>query len=276
MWNKAGLIFAAGLIVTACAVNFEWHTHKERKTVIEAERSIPEDFIPRTFKLAAIGDSLTQGVGDSTDSGGYLPYLNEMLEQEKGVKEASFINLGVRGTRSDQLLRKLETDKMQEAIAESDIVIVTIGGNDVMKVARENILNLQYDAFEEEMVSYTERVNEIFKKIRSENPEAAIVLVGIYNPFGKWFTEVDELNQIVDDWNEAGKSVVSQYPDSYFVGIDDLFVTTDVNLLFDDQFHPNDKGYQLIAERVYETLGEEALPVLARKDGTAADEENSE
>ncbi|WP_052342814.1 SGNH/GDSL hydrolase family protein [Bacillus sp. EB01] len=266
MWKKIGCILAASLILASCEGNTEWQSHSARETLLEAERTIPEDFIPRTFSVAAIGDSLTQGVGDSTDSGGYLPYLDELLEQEKGVKKANFINLGVRGTRSDQLLEKLDTSKMRNAIEDSDIVLVTIGGNDMMKIARENILNLQYEVFEEEMVSYTERVNQIFKKIRSENPEAAIILIGLYNPFGKWFTEVDELNQIVDDWNEAGRSVASHYSESYFVEIGDLFVDTDVNLLFDDQFHPNDKGYELIAERVYETLGEEALPVLAGKD----------
>ena len=29
-----------------------------------------------------MGDSLTQGVGDSTEHGGYLPYLQKQLETE--------------------------------------------------------------------------------------------------------------------------------------------------------------------------------------------------
>jgi len=69
--------------------------------------------------------------------------------------------------------------------------------------------------------------------------------------------------------------VVAQFPDTYFVNIDDIFTDLQVNLLFDDQFHPNDKGYQLIAERVYETLGEEALPAVAETHA-GGDKENRE
>ncbi|RHW42341.1 GDSL family lipase [Neobacillus notoginsengisoli] len=247
-----------------------------RETKVEVEKVIPEDFIPRDLTVTAVGDSLTEGIGDSTDSGGYLPYLEAKLEQEKGIENAVVQNYGVKGTRSDQLLKRLRKQEVASAIKDSDMVIITIGGNDIMKVARRNILNMQYDSFAKEKDSYIARLEKIMDLIRKENPGAALVLIGTYNPFLQWFPEVEELDQIVSDWNEAGKNVIASYPNAFFVGIDDIFTDLQVNLLFDDQFHPNDKGYQLIAERVFETLEEEALPAIAGNSGAAGDEESRE
>jgi len=72
----------------------------------------------------------------------------------------------------------------------------------------------------------------------------------------------------------VGQSAVNQYPNSYFVSIEDLFVNSEEDVLFTDNFHPNDKGYQLMAERLNETLGKQVLPDLEKKAYTVSTEEN--
>jgi hypothetical protein len=44
--------------------------------------------------------------------------------------------------------------------------------------------------------------------------------------------------------------------------------------LHTDNFHPNDKGYELIAERLNETLEERTLPDLVKKAYMVSKEEN--
>lgn len=75
------------------------------------------------------------------------------LEKDKSVQDAVFYNFGVKGNRSDQLLKKLETDEVKDVVKNADAVIITIGGNDVMKVVRDNFSNLKLRAFAKEKKS---------------------------------------------------------------------------------------------------------------------------
>ncbi|XJZ25861.1 GDSL-type esterase/lipase family protein [Bacillota bacterium Lsc_1132] len=134
-----------------------------------------------------------------------------------------------------------------------------------MKVVRDNISNLQISAFAKEKEIYILHLSQIFDAILQENPHVSIVLIGLYNPFEKWFSNVEEMNQIVEDWNKAGQTVVANYSNAYFVDIEDLFMTSNDNLLYSDNFHPNDKGYKLIAERLHDSLEERALPDLEKR-----------
>jgi lysophospholipase L1-like esterase len=248
--------------------------HTEKKVVAQVFEPIPADFIPRKLTILSAGDSLTQGVGDSTEQGGYLPYLKTMLEKDKGIQEVDFYNFGVKGNRTTQLLKRLKSPGMKPILKQSDLVIITIGGNDIMKILKENISDLQVSDFLKEKENYRNHLSQIFNSIYNENPNASIVLVGVYNPFSKWFSEIKEMDQIVSGWNSTGRSVVNQYPNCYFVSIEDLFLDSEENLLYTDNFHPNDKGYELIAKRLNTTLGKQVLPDLENRAYTVSTEEN--
>ncbi|RDI43078.1 SGNH/GDSL hydrolase family protein [Falsibacillus pallidus] len=230
-----------------------------RKVGLEEKQDPPSDFIPKKLTVVSVGDSLTQGVGDSTDSGGYIPYLKKGLESEKGIDEVTFYNFGVRGNRTDQLLSRLKTEKVQGKVKQADIVMITIGGNDVMKVFRDNFSNLKLQEFENARIGYQKRLKDILTTIRNENPNAGIVLVGLYNPFIKWFSDVKELQQIVYNWNNASLDILGEFDQTKFVPISDIFENKEEELLYTDYFHPNDKGYKLIADRIFEELKGEKI-----------------
>lgn len=217
-------------------------------------QSQTEKVVPKDLKVVAIGDSLTQGVGDSTNKGGYIPYLKKDLEKLKMVKSAEFQNYGIKGTRSDQLLERLKSRQMKSAIEKADMVFITIGGNDVMKILRDHFMDLNANVFLQEEKPYQQRLFAIFKTIRQYNPHVGIVLIGIYNPFLEWFSDIREINQVIYHWNAASKQVVKKFPHAVFVNIDDIFYRQKENLLFNDHFHPNDQGYQLMANRIYQTI----------------------
>lgn len=248
--------------------------NKYRDSGLSLKSDIPVDFVPEDYKIVSLGDSLTQGVGDSTKRGGYLPYLEDHLEKEKGVKDAQFLNFGVSGNKTSQLLKRLDKDEVKEAIGETDMVIITIGGNDIMKVVRENFTTLDLSDFDKQRMVYEQNLISILDFIRAENPQTTIILVGLYNPFSKWFADVKEIDMIMEGWNEKSKAILSKYEESYFVDIADTFKNTEENLLYKDYFHPNDKGYELMALKVYEILRKQALPTLSETKYALRKEEN--
>ncbi|WNS73902.1 SGNH/GDSL hydrolase family protein [Bacillus sp. DTU_2020_1000418_1_SI_GHA_SEK_038] len=248
--------------------------NKSKQTVLTAKNMPEDDFIPHDITIVSAGDSLTEGVGDSTNRGGYIPYLKEKLENDKGIADAYFYNFGVKGNRSDQLLKRLDSSKIKSAIGEADIVIVTIGGNDMMKVVRENFTSLNLKAFQKQKQIFKDNLDDSLVKIREDNPNSLVVLVGLYNPFISWFANINEINVIVDEWNSTSKEILEKYPNTFFVEIDDIFQKNAEDLLFTDFFHPNDKGYELIAGRVYDTLKEEALTKLSERFYTVGIGEN--
>jgi len=221
----------------------------------EAVQATVGFFSGRTLNIVAIGDSLTQGVGDSRGQGGYVGLLERSINAEEEL--VTIENLGVRGNRSDQLLERLENPEVEAAIEQADIVLVTIGANDIMKVLRENITDLNIQDFLHENGLYEERLFEVFSGLEEINPRSDIYLLGFFNPFDKYFQEIPELNQIVNEWNETGVKVAEDFDSMTFIPIEDLFDDHDEELFADDNFHPNDEGYRRIAQRVLDYLTDE-------------------
>jgi lysophospholipase L1-like esterase len=225
-----------------------------RELTVEKKPSPPIDFISDSFKVVSVGDSLTQGVGYSTNRGGYVPYLKEYLEKEKGITEAEIVNFGVKGNRTSQLISKLKTTEVKNSLQTSEMVLITIGGNDVMKVVRENFSTLELELFETEKKQFEKNLRTIIESIREVNPLSTIVLIGLYNPFYEWFPDVEEMDIIMQDWNMTSRTILTDYERAYFIDIADIFRESEENLLYSDHFHPNDLGYERMAVRIYETL----------------------
>lgn len=218
-----------------------------------------QDTIDRIFqremKIVAIGDSLTRGVGDETDGNGYVGILERSLNQDR--KLAHFENFGVPGIRTDHLLNRLNQPVIEEALAEANMVLITIGANDIMQVAKENMTNLVIDEFVKEQIVYEYRLEQILHKMQDINPEADIYLLGIYNPFEKYFEDIEELNQIVEAWNETSSDLAEDLDNVTFIPMIDLFAGNEDPIFADDNFHPNYAGYYLMAERVLDYISRE-------------------
>ncbi|WP_245208054.1 SGNH/GDSL hydrolase family protein [Sediminibacillus dalangtanensis] len=210
-------------------------------------------FVKKDLDIVAIGDSLTQGVGDTSHNGGYVGILGNTLNDD-GQQKVDIVNYGKRGNRSDQLLKRLDQTEIKASIEEADIVLVTIGANDIMKVVKNNFTNLEYEPFVKEQANYMERLRKIFDKMLELNPDATIYLIGFYNPFENYFSDVEQLGQIIDDWNSTGSTVALEYEQVNYIPTKDLFANTNQDLLYEDNFHPNNTGYKLMAERVLEYI----------------------
>src|SRR5699024_3221697 len=104
--------------------------------VVEAVQGTVDIFTKEETRIVAVGDSLTQGGGDSTGNGVYVGILNNTINQINHLVE--FGNYGYRGDRTDQLLKRLDDLNVSTAIADAYIVLMTIGANDIMQVVKEN------------------------------------------------------------------------------------------------------------------------------------------
>ncbi|MFD1851953.1 SGNH/GDSL hydrolase family protein [Oceanobacillus bengalensis] len=213
------------------------------------------DFFKDKTRIVAIGDSLTQGVGDQTKRGGYIGILERTINATSEI--ALFENYGKRGNRSEQLLARIDEEEIISSLEKADIVLITIGANDIMQVAKENIMNLNIEAFAQERTYYEENLNTTIEKILQINPNTSIFLVGFYNPFEKYFQDIKELKIIAESWNSTTNEVANQYDETVYIPIEDLFSDTEEDLFAEDNFHPNYYGYHLIAQRVLEYITSE-------------------
>ena len=58
----------------------------------------------------------------------------------EGLKTFDADNLAKRGRRSDQLIEQLEEPEIQASVKKADLIYLTIGGNDIMKVVKEQLI----------------------------------------------------------------------------------------------------------------------------------------
>lgn len=236
-----------------------------------------KDFLSKkveTFSYVAIGDSLTEGVGDTTGQGGFIPLLVNNLNATYGYEVISH-NYGVTGNTSKQILTRMqENEDISKNLAKADLMTLTVGGNDVMAVIRKNLADLDVNTFQKPSKDYQERLRSIIELARNNNKNLPIYILGIYNPFYLNFPEVTEMQTVVENWNKATQKVTKEYKNVYFVPINDLLykgingeegivqtsgdqITVINDALFaEDLFHPNNMGYQRMADAVMEEISD--------------------
>ena len=226
----------------------------------------------KTVTYVAIGDSLTKGVGDSTNQGGFVPLLAQSLTNETGL-EFKAINYGVSGNTSSQILSRIQEKKeIGKDLKQAQLLTITVGGNDLRKAILEDTSNLDLDRFEKASKAYEKNLKQIIELARKDNPDLPVYVVGIYNPLYLNFPDLTELQTLVDQWNQRTEETLSAYQGVYFVPINDLLykgidgksgvteselgketVTNDA-LYDEDSFHPNQTGYEIMKEAVLEKI----------------------
>ncbi|GGH80858.1 lysophospholipase L1-like esterase [Pullulanibacillus pueri] len=203
-----------------------------------------------SLNITAIGDSLTEGVGDPEDQG-YAGLTAKALENSKDISTVDFKNHGIKGDTTNDLQKVLKDQDVQSDLANADLIFLTIGGNDLVGVVKKNILALDIDDFNEQRIAYTKNLNSILAEIRQDNPSATIYYMGLYNPFEDYLGGLNEqFKAIIDEWNSSSQTILNLYSHTVFVPTFDLFEGKGDQLLYTDHFHPNKAGYQLMADRL--------------------------
>ncbi|MBC1990096.1 SGNH/GDSL hydrolase family protein [Listeria seeligeri] len=206
-------------------------------------------------KLVAMGDSLTEGVGDEDKHGGYVGIIPDKLEEESNVPSVKTSNYGVSGNKITQLEKRLKTNKtFQQDVKNANVITITIGGNDVMAILQSRLLDVDVADFTKANKNFQQELENLLTDIRSYNKNAAVFLMGIYNPYTTYFSDIKEFDEVIANWNKASEKTVQKYDNVYFVPIAKVLENRDKSnkdkpnpLLSDDYFHPNHQGYEKIS-----------------------------
>jgi lysophospholipase L1-like esterase len=194
-----------------------------------------------------LGDSLARGAGDPAGLG--IGGRLEAALKERKIDTRRVWNLAVNGARTADLLDHLERPNVRDLIRQSNVIIVSIGGNDLW--GRNEWRSSAPPDAEAVMTSVLSRVEEIIRTIRDTNPDARIFFIGLYNPFVET-EQGKELNALVNQWNATLLETFGEDPDFTLVQTSDLFSHRDRLAL--DRFHPGGEAYGLIAKRIAESL----------------------
>ena len=202
----------------------------------------------------ALGDSLTRGVGDETQNYGYTIRLQQEMEKWPMIKTVELDNRGKNGRRSDQLLALLKKGHYDEELKKANLITMTLGGNDVMKIVKKHLFSMEKSMFDKELPRFIKRYDEILQEIRLRNPDAPIVMIGFYNPFSIVIDEITPFEPIISEWNAEIETLSRSDVNACFVPVEDLFVSNEDMVYHVDFFHPNSAGYERMTSRIMETM----------------------
>ncbi|MDP4084361.1 MAG: SGNH/GDSL hydrolase family protein [Bacillota bacterium] len=196
--------------------------------------------------VVALGDSLTRGTGDETGKG----YVGDVIDEikKRTNQQVTLLNLGINGQRSDQLKDQVQQKEVQRQIKGADIVLLTIGGNDLFR-GGQGLIDFQTQNVGIVEKRYLDNLKFVLQQIRAVNTEANVFFIGLYNPFIN-LNQGKDISKVIRRWNYESAEISAAYPKVVFVPTFDLFELKVNDYLYSDKFHPNSKGYRLIAERV--------------------------
>jgi len=229
----------------------------------------------------ALGDSLSVGIGASDlDATGFVPLVHQRLEGE-----VELLNLGHSGDTSRDLF---DHGHLDEAVAEierrngdgdpaNDVRLVTleIGGNDLLRLyfslvatglCPDVATSLEKPECAEPLASalrnFEPNLRSALERLAQADEAVPVVLLTIYNPFGH-VPGVGELGELSlegrpdspfpEGLNDVIRTLAAQH-EVLLVDVYPLFQGRSEELIASDTIHPNDRGYQVIAEAVLETL----------------------
>ena len=204
------------------------------------------------MKILFQGDSITdanRNRADMHDLGqGYAKYAVPLIKAAKPNTSFEFINLGISGNRSDDLLMRTQTDIVD---IDPDVISILIGINDVWHRHSSNreMTDEQFEA----------NYRAVLERIRKETHAKILILCPFLLPSNdkeSWRGEVESICAIV-------KRLADEYADAY-LALDEQFAKALPEALTPmhyscDGVHPNAEGAQFIGGLYCEAI----LPLLS-------------
>ncbi len=194
------------------------------------------------MKILFQGDSITDAGRDRNDihnlGNGYPFYAAKFIREENPDIDFEFVNLGISGNQTIDLVNRLQTDFVD---IQPDLVSIHIGVNDTWHRAG-NRAWLGNDAFE---ANYRRVLTEIKEKT---NAKILMIEQFLLPVADKEFFRAD-LNGKID----VERKLAREFAD-YYIPLDGLMakacVEKDMYYWSEDGVHPNDNGSEYIG-RIY-------------------------
>ncbi|XJZ28968.1 GDSL-type esterase/lipase family protein [Bacillota bacterium Lsc_1132] len=202
-----------------------------------------------SFLYVALGDSLSAGVGTGFFSPGFVQRYRRMAEME--LEERVLVQVFAHpGFQTKDILHELDDDFIKEEIQKADIITITGGGNDLIHAARKYLQDQNERDFSIALKKSMENISNIIKIIQKLKMNAVkpyiIRIVNLYNPLSndplaiKW---IKKFNQHLKSFAVNDTIAIVQ--------MDKAFKDYEKEYLTMDGIHPNDIGYERIAESLH-------------------------
>lgn len=252
--------------------------------------NICADDIPAgsTAKLAVLGDAVSYGTGLQDRAG---KCYGAVAASSLGLGEGGYINLSADSFTSAALSDALT--KGEISVADADLAVVSVGGEDVFSVIREAfgkvgadgvsyseltamaknsefIRNLNaaidYQALLNSAAKYAVNIENIISAIRRQNPEIRIVFLNIYDPLDG-AAELASVSNLYATtlalMNRELEGEVLGSEGCYLIDLSEAFASKALELtnITSLTMTPNEKGHKLIAELLCEQI--ETLPAYS-------------
>lgn len=241
--------------------------------------------------LLVLGDSISTGYGLSgynKDKSAVESYANLV---KKDINPESFDNLAIDGQTSTELFNSIKDGKYAYKIKNSDLILITIGGNDLLHelggilkliVTDDNgsfhldvktkdsikkaVERISYDKNKEKYDNIINKFNEnqkgIVKQIKEINPQARVYFQTIFNPFSG-IPFIGELDTLADNLTGKMNEIIKHNTDDNIRCIDvagqfDKKAYEYTNILKVD-IHPNYVGHRVIYNMIMSDLLDKPL-----------------
>ena len=222
-------------------------------------------------RYVVLGDSIAFGSGLSNPK---QAVYGKIVADTNGY---AYENYAVPGHTTGNLLRRMETDAVKEAIRNADIISISIGGNNFLLgnlngLLFDGIVKQDYARFDEIAANYYTDLEKIVDNIRALNESAAIVLQTLYNPQTGYVGDVYQAG--ADRLNATMRRYMQDHPGEILLA-DVAAALTDSGTDFaEDRIHPSAEGNEKIAKVVLQTLFDNGLgtktePVIATRGADA-------
>lgn len=239
------LLFMGGLVATLQITGAE----EEPSETLLPEPPAQEMKDKTGYQLVLIGDSLATGIGDEIGQS-LGERITALMEADAQAKEWEAVDLSEPGSKSGDWVIRLEEEAMRGALRAADLIVISIGGNDLKGIVQADALGGLVE-YEETLSQYLSDLDQIMNDLKGVNPTATVVVLGLYNPYGESIGETRV--QLLLEWNYETQVQVAG-SNWVFVPLYDLFQFNREDYLFLDQFHPNEEGYEAIARRIFEVV----------------------
>lgn len=234
----------------------------------------------KTYNLVAIGDSLTYGTGDEANQGGFVGQTVQRLQSDDDLRVNS-VNFGHPGDTAQQILTRVEKQPaIAKNVKQADLITITAGGNDLMQTLMKNGADLNSRDVTKAEAVFGKNMEKMVTTLRSQNAHAPIYILGVYNPFYVYFSQVTQLQTIMHGFNQRTKTMVKRMANVYYVDVDSVLTkgdgtvaksgkvtsakslqeqiadndSTNPYLSTSDHFHPNHIGYGRMTDQLLKVL----------------------
>lgn len=202
-----------------------------------------------SYSYIALGDSLTVGVGSGFFSPGFVQRYRRMAEWE--LDEEIYLQIFAHpGYKTADILTELSNDFVKESVKEADIITITAGGNDLITAARNYLQDKNEEDLRNGLKECMTNMSAIFNTIhllkkQVERPYI-IRMINLYNPFPK--------EEIAKKWVRKFNNhlkILAEHECVKMANIQKAFRDYEKEYLSIDGIHPNDIGYERIAELLH-------------------------